>query len=636
MKYYLSVFIISMLLCFSLCCNTSAQNSVLINFGSNTCFNSQASIFSLIRDPLSALPSSLANCSMMAQVPDFFNVFIAYNPKNNKVYVADVRTGTETKIWVLDMGLPQNIACPASIPVAPTYSYSYVSNNFEFDNNGDLWSFSNYNFTTGQCNMDKFNVNTGEVISTRVLQFPAGNFPSTIASGDLSILPNGRMFATLGESPSRLYEILNYSSTSSNAAASYLQALPQNCYGIAYLNGQLELTGIDGSIGCYYFDYNISTNTLGAQKSFQLGQAPIDNSSLTPSLGTTKQLVNATRVNANTADITYEIYVRNLGNTIINNINVTDDLGAAFGAANVSNVAAAFVPFSNNARLILNTAYNGTTITDLLSPGQNLPNQTSTTNGYYFKLIVSCRVTNLNFATTYFNSAISKGNIGNSATLSLINVADSSNNGPQVVVDPNNNGNAGEIGENVPTPFNFGILPVKFIGVNATLINKNNALVKWTVATPTINAEKFEIEFSNDASKWISIGSINITSSAKAEYQFNHNQLPQGKLYYRIKETDNDGAYTYSKIVLLHNGANQPSFTIYPNPAHTYIQLSAPYSANGKSIIELFDAVGQKLISRQLTSSTEEINTAGLPDGTYLLKLTYNGDVKTQKVLIAH
>jgi len=56
-------------------------------------------------------------------------------------------------------------------------------------------------------------------------------------------LPNGRMFATLGSNPSRLYEISNYSSTTTNASASYLTTLPQNCFGIAYLNGQLEITG---------------------------------------------------------------------------------------------------------------------------------------------------------------------------------------------------------------------------------------------------------------------------------------------------------------------------------------------------------------------------------------------------------
>ena len=635
MKHFITSAFISIMTCMGSSV-TFAQNSVLINFGSTGCYNPSAPVFSLLNNPLSGTPSALAVCDMSAQLPDFFSVFIAYNPKDNKVYVADIRSGTETKIWVLNMGLPQNISCPVSIPVTPTYSYSYVSNNFEFDNNRDLWSFSNYNVATGQCSMDKFDVNTGVVINTRILQFPAGNFPTSISSGDLTILPNGRMFATLGSSPSRLYEINNYSS--SNASASFLQTMPRDCFGIAYLNGQLEITGIDfNAASCYYFDYTISTNTLGVEKPFQIGEAPIDNTSLTPSVGTTKQLLNAIMVNATTADLTYEIYVKNLGNVIINNINATDDLAAVFGAANVSNVTTSFVPGANAAGLTLNAAYNGTSIINLLNDGQNLNNQTAASSDYYFKVLLQCRITNLNNATNYLNSAVGTGMVGNASNSSLINVADSSNNGSAAVADPNNNGNAGEAGENIPTPFNFGTVPVRFINVNASLLSNNSALLKWTVATPTVNAKNFEIEYSSNGRSWKLITSIIITDAMMGTYQFTHlNIIATGNLYYRIKEIDIDGAYIYSRTILLHTKTSGAGFVIYPNPANNFIQVSAPYSSNEKITMELFDAIGKKILTKLMLNPIEEINTSNLPAGTYLLKLLNSSEVKTQKVLIVH
>ncbi|MEP7109352.1 MAG: T9SS type A sorting domain-containing protein [Ferruginibacter sp.] len=612
-----------------------SQNSVLVNFGSATCYNTNAPVFSLINNPLSVSPSLLTTCDLTTQLPDFFSVFIAYNPRNNKVYVADVRSGTNTKIWVLDMGLPSNIACPV-IPVAPTYSYSYVSNNFEFDNNGDLWSFSNYDVSTGQCNMDKFDVTTGNVINTRVLQFPAGNFPTSINSGDLTILPNGRMFATLGSEPSRLYEIFDYSSTSNNATATYLQTLPKDCYGIAYLNGQLEVTGIDFTGSCYYFDYTISTYTLGIQKPFQIGQGPIDNSSFTPSVGTTKRLENAVKVNGNTADLTFEIYAKNLGNVIINNINVTDDLGAVFGPANVSNVSTSFVAGANIGGLSLNPSYNGTTVTNLLNAGQNLPNQTFNNTGYYFKILVKCRVTNLDAATIYLNSAIASGTIGNTGNGSLINVSDSSNNGTETVVDPNNNGIANEIGENIPTPFNFSTLPVRFISIAASFNNKTSSKIKWVVATPAINAVKFEVEYSADGRNWMQLAQMEITNYNQGIYQFIHQTVPAGNLYYRIKEVDNDGSYVYSRIVLLHNKLDANYYVIFPNPGNKYIQIDAPYFTSGKTEIELYDANGRKILSKGMIGSSEKINTASLGEGTYLLKIIHNEEVKTQTILIVH
>jgi hypothetical protein len=161
---------------------SAALFSSLINFGSTGCTSTPPS-FSIIRNPLTASPSVLTTCNMAAQLPDFFSVFIAYNPKDNQIYVADIRDGINTKIWRMNMGLPGNIVCP-TIPTAPNYSYTYVSNNFEFDNNGDLWSFSNYNPTLGRCSIDKFDVNTGNVLSSKTLQFPSGNFPTAITSGD--------------------------------------------------------------------------------------------------------------------------------------------------------------------------------------------------------------------------------------------------------------------------------------------------------------------------------------------------------------------------------------------------------------------------------------------------------------------
>ncbi len=615
--------------------NSFAQNSLLVNFGTSSCNSSGEPAFSLIKDPLTDSASSLITCSLASQLPDIFAVFIAYNPKNNKIYVADIRSGINTKIWVLDMGLPANITCPSLLDSTPNYTYSYISNNFEFDNNGDLWSFSNYNDTLGQCNIDKFDVTTGTVINTRTVQFPAGNFPTSISSGDITILPNGRMFATLGSFPSKLYEIKNYN-TATNATATFLDSLPQSCFGIAYLNGQLEITGTDFSGNCYYYKYDIATNILDSVKSFQDGQLPIDNTSITPSIGVTKQLVNTVKVNDNTADLTYEIFAGNLGNVAINNINVSDNLAAVYGAGNVSNINVSFVPAGNAANLALNPSYNGNNDSNLLIAGQNLNNQTSVNTDYFLKLRLSFRVTNLNPSAVYMNSAIGSATIGSVGALSFSNVADSSNNGPESVVDPNNDGNATEPGENVPTPFNFGTLPVKFISISASLADKTSAMVKWVVATPTVNSDKFEVEYSGDSRNWNSIAILNISNTNQSNYQFLHANIPAGNLYYRIKEIDIDGKYVYSNIVVLHDKNASGSFVIFPNPANNYITISAPTNDYGKTQIILYDAVGKQLISETTIGATQQINTTEFPDGTYVLKIINNGTTTAQKIMIMH
>ena len=263
------------------------QNSLLVNFGSNTCVQTNNPGFSLIKNPLGNNPAVLSQCSMTGQLPDFFAVFISYNPKDNRIYLADVRTFTQSRIWRLDIGLPQAINCPVSIPTTPTFTTNYVSNNFEFDQNGDIWSLSAYDPALRQCRLDKFDLVTGNVINTRILQFPAANPPTSITSGDICILPNGRMFATLGDNPSRLYEIENYTTAGGTVQVKFLLALPKSCYGIAYLNGKLEVTGTNIVNSCYFYTYDIATNTLGPELPFQNGQAPIDNTSISPNIGST-------------------------------------------------------------------------------------------------------------------------------------------------------------------------------------------------------------------------------------------------------------------------------------------------------------------------------------------------------------
>lgn len=608
------------------------QNSLLVNLGSNSC-SSPVPSYAIIGTPLTANPIVHSNCNFSAQVPDFYNVFIAYNPRNNKIYIADVRSGVRTDIWMLDAGLPGNISCPTSIPVMPTYSYSYIANNFEFDNNGNLWAFSNYNQLTGECNIDNFDVNTGNILSSKTLRFRAGNFPTFIGSGDLTILPNGRLFACLGVNPCQLYEITDYNNSAPAATANFLQITPKPCYGIAYLNGSLELTGM-GSTGCYYYDYDIANNILGAEKTFQNGFLPIDNTSFTPTVGVTKKLLSAVKLNASTADLTYEIYGENMGNTIINNLGITDNLVNAFGAGNVSNVSVSFVAGANMAGLTLNPFFNGTSNTQLLTAGQQLPNKILTNQNYFFKIRVSCRVSNLNNAITYLNSAVITGEIGNKLAGTLSAVSDSSNNGEPTSIDPNKNGNPSDFNENIPTPFVFGALPVKFLDFNVTMLYNNAVKLQWKIATPAENAARFEIEFSSDGEKFDNAGLIIINDLNQSNYQFIHNNIPAGSLLYRIKETDSDGIITYSKIAVLRRGSSQQQSIIYPNPASNALHIISAEGSRKK--IVLLDITGRKVFEKITNNQRIEINTASFSNGTYLLEIKDELATSTLKVVVQH
>jgi hypothetical protein len=612
----------------------SSQKSLLINLGRDSCTGGSTSL-SVIGNPLGT-SSILSKCNL-ATAPglSIFNVFVAYNPKDNKLYVADNSTGT-TRVWTIDEGFPGSIACPV-IPATPTYSYGatgFVPNNFEFDVNGDVWSFSGYSIATGQCTMSKFDVTTGTVLFTKTLQFPAGNFPSDISNGDVTILPNGRMFVVFGVAPaSKLFEVTNYSSGISTATATYLHNMSRSCFSISYLNSTLELSGTNFSGSCYYYDYNINTGNLDSSATFQNGQLPVDNTDITPSVGATKRLISQTLVDPITADITYEVYAKNMGNVELTLANIKDDLGAIFGASNISSVSTSFAIGGNPAALTLNSSYNGTTVTDLLNPGQTLPNASfGGANANYVTILISCRVTNLTTSFTYYNSAIASGTIGTGST--AITVTDSSNNGDSTAIDPNNDLNASGIGEGVPTPFNLGtILPIHFINIKATPVGNSMARINWTIATPALSMGHFEIEKSIDGIYWVKMTSIPIDNKMQFAYESIDNNLNSNIALYRIKDIDLDGTYVYSNVVSVNAKGNN-SVIIYPNPANRLMQINLQGESKDNRY-ELIDALGETLLSGVLKSqSNNGLDVSGIATGVYVLKIFMDGVVSTQIVHI--
>jgi aminopeptidase N len=74
---------------------------------------------------------------------------------------------------------------------------------------------------------------------------------------------------------------------------------------------------------------------------------------------------------------------------------------------------------------------------------------------------------------------------------------------------------------------------------------------------------------------------------------------------------------------------------VYPNPATNQITIEFPNSINTKSLIELFDLTGKKVMSSKQTSQQKMIvHLPHLPQGIYSLKVTANEHVYFEKVVI--
>jgi len=71
-------------------------------------------------------------------------------------------------------------------------------------------------------------------------------------------------------------------------------------------------------------------------------------------------------------------------------------------------------------------------------------------------------------------------------------------------------------------------------------------------------------------------------------------------------------------------------FNFYPNPANQVLYLNA--SKNIESV-ELFNMLGQRVMSNQIGATSSDLNVEGLAVGTYIMKVTVDGQTGTYKVI---
>jgi hypothetical protein len=109
-------------------------------------------------------------------------------------------------------------------------------------------------------------------------------------------------------------------------------------------------------------------------------------------------------------------------------------------------------------------------------------------------------------------------------------------------------------------------LPVELISFNAKAQDKS-VLLTWSTATE-INNKDFTIERSLNSKDWSSIGSVNGAgnSTVRIDYRFTDEKPNQGISYYRLKQTDFDGAYKYSNVVSVDREKIDQLYA-YPNPS---------------------------------------------------------------------
>ena len=186
------------------------------------------------------------------------------------------------------------------------------------------------------------------------------------------------------------------------------------------------------------------------------------------------------------------------------------------------------------------------------------------------------------------------------------------------------------ITQSVPLPVNW----LTFTGKK----NENNTVqLQWSTATE-VNNHLYEIERSKDGFTYSVIGKMNAgTSAGVQQYYYNDNQPFAGVNYYRLKQVDKDGKFTFSKIVKVAMDKSGVQYLVYPNPT-TDRSIIRMLSNMQHVTIHLNDALGKVIYSKTLISvkSGEEIEipVKGFSKGVYVISITTDKGSSTEKVMV--
>ena len=182
------------------------------------------------------------------------------------------------------------------------------------------------------------------------------------------------------------------------------------------------------------------------------------------------------------------------------------------------------------------------------------------------------------------------------------------------------------------------VMPVTLISFTAQL-QKQDVLLHW-VTENEINNSYFLVERSIDNLNYTSIGKITAadnTAATQNAYSFIDNNAYTGTVYYRLKQVDKDGAFTYSHVAVVNIALSNVLWQVYPNPAGSKTSVHIKAAIN-RAQLQLSNADGRVVYTNTFYNLTAG-QVIGLPlqnlaKGAYLLTIKTATTSKTEKIVV--
>jgi hypothetical protein len=179
-------------------------------------------------------------------------------------------------------------------------------------------------------------------------------------------------------------------------------------------------------------------------------------------------------------------------------------------------------------------------------------------------------------------------------------------------------------------------LPIELVSFNCANIDRNTNELNWKTASES-NNDYYAIERSADGLIFEEIGKQNGAGNSLVYiyYSYKDQNPSKGVSYYRLKQVDFNGKFTYSDICsVINNGDGGMVF--YPNPVENILTIEYNSSDNPKSnVVSVTDVAGKLVqVNPSFVDSKIIIDCSDLPEGIYFLKVLVGGKVVFNKFTV--
>ena len=182
-----------------------------------------------------------------------------------------------------------------------------------------------------------------------------------------------------------------------------------------------------------------------------------------------------------------------------------------------------------------------------------------------------------------------------------------------------------------------GPMPIELLDFSGQVLDNGN-LITWTTASE-IDNDYFTIYYSNDGGNnfepvYTTNGAGN--SSEELSYQFLHQSPESGLTYYKLEQTDFNGATAEFQVITLMRGDVAFEITqVAPTPAKDVVGISFNNNSETTAQMSIYDITGKLVQSQDVQTrkglNTVQLNVNNFIPGVYFVRLNNNSETITTK-----